>query len=239
MATGIAEVRPDVLSVSSVGDIYLLYMNLSPPSLEHLATLQDTSLNGMTFLPTPGSKILVGDTSAGLVWSVDLDSAAYTIALWDDTMIPAPGVRTSRVGINGIRYESTTGFLYYVNLLKELYCRVRIDPVSARANGPYEIIKGGTMADDLALSTDGSSTVYWAGLDTNVILKVNADGRSKVVAGWLNSTMVAGATSAAFGRLPGDEETLYVTIGGAQRAPVNGTYSEGGMIAAIYLDTAT
>lgn len=233
MATGIAEVRSDVFSVSSGSDIYLVNMNFSPPTVEHLASLQDTSLNGMAFLPAPGSKLLVGDTSAGLVWSVDLDSADYTIALWDETMFPVFGVRTSLVGINGIRYESATGFLHYVNLSKELYCRVRIDPVIARAIGPYEIIRGGTMADDFALSPDGSSTVYLAGLDTNEVRRVDSAGRSEVIAGSLNSTTVAGATSAAFGKLPGDEETLYVTTGGAQRAPVNGTYTEGGKVVAV------
>jgi len=237
MATGIAEVRPDVFSVSSGSEIYLVDMNASPPAVKPFASLQDTSLNGMAFLPAPsGSKVLVGDTSAGLVWSVDLDSAAYTIALWDETMFPVPGVRTSLVGVNGLRYESSTGYLHYVNLSKELYCRVRIDPVTARAIGPYEIVRGGTMADDFALVPDGSSTVYLAGLDTNVIRKVGSDGRSEVVAGSLNSSAVAGATSAAFGRLPGDEQTLFVTTGGAQRAPVNGTYSEGGKVVAVRLD---
>jgi hypothetical protein len=72
----------------------------------------------------------------------------------------------------------------------------------------------------------------------NSLVRVDADGSRSVVAGGLHSTLIAGATSAAFGRTWMDQNILYVTAAGGQAAPVNGTYIEGGKIVAVYVENA-
>lgn len=76
---------------------------------------------------------------------------------------------------------------------------------------------------------------YLAGSQGNVAIEVKPNGDRKVIAGNLNSTEVAGATSAAFGRTRIDHNILYVVTGGTETAPVNGTYVEPGKVVALDL----
>lgn len=231
-ATGIAEIRPDVFTVSADDSVYVVDMNTSPPQITFLVSIQDTTLNGMAYVPEPASKVLTADTSGGVIWSIDLATKAYNITLWDETMFPVPGARRSLVGVNGIRYNPLSGYLHYVNLPKELYYRVLLDPITARATGPYEEIAESVMADDFALENE-TSVAYLASLDRNVITKISLGGHAEIVAGSLNSSLLAGPTSAAFGRTESNQDVLYITTGGGITAPVNGTYTEGGKIVAL------
>lgn len=87
--------------------------------------------------------------------------------------------------------------------------------------------------DDFALRNDG--TAYIAGFATNAVVEITPARAVSVIAGYLNSTLVAGATAAQFGRRRWDTNTLYVTTSGARLAPVNGTFTEGGKIVALDL----
>ncbi|GME51444.1 Six-bladed beta-propeller TolB-like protein [Neofusicoccum parvum] len=247
-ATGIAEIRADVFAIASDSSIHILDLTATPATPTLLATIQDTTLNGLTFAPAPANSssagtLLASDSSGGVIWRIDPDpdpadpSSHFGIALWDASMHPVPGARRSGalIGVNGVRYDPVTQYVHYVNLPRLLYCRVRVDPGGgAAAVGPHEVLARDVMADDFALAGDGSGVVYLAGLDRNVVVRVGEGGGTvEVVAGGLNSTEVAGATSAAFGRTEGDRGVLYVTTGGGTAAPVNGTFTEGGKIVAI------
>ena len=89
------------------------------------------------------------------------------------------------------------------------------------------------MGDGFAVDQDG--TVYVAEMTENVVTRVQLDGSQAVFAGNLNSTDVAGATSAAFGRTEGARDVLYVTTNGGISAPVNGSIVEGGKVVTIEL----
>lgn len=89
------------------------------------------------------------------------------------------------------------------------------------------------MGDGFAVDQDG--TVYVAEMTENVVTRVHLDGSQAVFAGNLNSTHVAGAKSAAFGRTESARSVLYVTTNGEISAPVNGSIVEGGKVVTIEL----
>lgn len=135
------------------------------------------------------------------------------------------------LGINGLRYLD--GYVYYNNSPRRLFCRVPFDARAGSPTGEPEILAEGVEADDFAVRRErGGPVGYLAGLDTNVVTRVAVGGEVGVVAGGLNSSDVAGASSAAFG---GAGDVLYVTTGGGSAAPVNGSFVEGGKVVAIRL----
>ena len=89
------------------------------------------------------------------------------------------------------------------------------------------------MRDDFAVDQNG--TIYVAEMNENVVTLVQLDGSQAVFAGNLNSTHVAGAKSAAFGRTESARSVLYVTTNGEISAPVNGSIVEGGKVVTIEL----
>ncbi|KNG47824.1 six-bladed beta-propeller -like protein [Stemphylium lycopersici] len=185
-------------------------------------------LNGMTALNRQEGTVLISDSVRGLVWRLNVWTGKYEVVLQDETMVPAEGTRLV-LGINGIRIFN--GYLYYVNALRGLFCRVPIDLYTGKASGPYEVLETDLPGDDFAMSADGVAYVTENG--GNSLERVGADGSRSLIAGGLNSTTVAGATSAAFGRKWWDRGVVYVTTSGGQAAPVNGTYTEGGKVVAI------
>ncbi|EOD50385.1 Six-bladed beta-propeller TolB-like protein [Neofusicoccum parvum] len=233
---GISEVSTDVFTVvggnfslatfsvdaESFG-VWQVDLTGSEAAVSQIAAMPDAVfLNGMTTLNS--QSVLVSDSTSGVVYRVDIQTGEYTIVLDDETMKP-PADATLQIGVNGIRLFN--GYLYYLNLFAKLYCRVPIDSTSGKAVGPYEVIAENVYADDFAITQQG--VAYAADGFENQILKVTLDGQVESIAGNLNSTTVAGATSAQFGK----DGVLYVTTGGALAAPVNGTYTEGGKIVAL------
>lgn len=185
-------------------------------------------LNGMTALDRRDGTVLISDSVCGLVWRLNVWTGKYEVVLQDETMVPAEGTRLV-LGINGIRIYN--GYLYYVNALRGLFCRVLIDLTTGKASGPYEVLETELPGDDFAMSADGVAYVTENG--GNSLERVGADGIRSLITGGLNSSTIAGATSAAFGRTWWDRGVVYVTTSGGQAAPVNGTYTEGGKLVAI------
>ncbi|EKG15095.1 Six-bladed beta-propeller TolB-like protein [Macrophomina phaseolina MS6] len=237
---GISEVSTDVFTVvtgnfslstfastdESFG-VWQIDLSGSEPAVSHVAQLSEAKfLNGMTTLNS--QSVLVSDSTAGVVYRVDVQTGNYTVVLEDDSMKP-PSDASIPIGVNGIRLFN--GYLYYLNLFGKKYCRVAIDSTSGEAVGPYEVLGDDVYADDFALTEQGIA--YAADGFENQILKVAQDGTVEVAAGSLTSTTVIGATSAQFGRTSSDSSVLYVTTGGGLAAPLNGTYTEGGKIVAL------
>ena len=81
------------------------------------------------------------------------------------------------------------------------------------------------------MSADGVAFIAENG--GNSLERVDVDGTRSLIAGGLNTTVVAGATAAAFGRTWKDQGVVYVVTSGGQAAPVNGTYTEGGKVVAV------
>ncbi|GKT60913.1 hypothetical protein ColTof4_01033 [Colletotrichum tofieldiae] len=184
-------------------------------------------LNGMTTLNSRAGVVLTGDCTSGRVFRLDTITGNYTVALDNELLQPPPNA-TLPIGVNGIRVFRD--YLYFTNTFKGLYARVPIDLDTGEAKGPYEVLGTKLISDDLAVR---NGVGYLAGSIENVIIEIKPGREPKVIAGNLNSTVVAGATAAAFGRTRKDSKVLYVVTSGTEGSPVNGTFVEPGKIVAI------
>lgn len=263
---GIAEIMPDVFAVGAgnltsnptapvPGSYSIWHMDLrhGEPILSKLVDIPEAGLlNGMTAIPRQREKyditsegnatLLLADTIGGVVFHFDPTTLNYTVALSDETMAPPPppGVPA---GINGIRFRAEDHSLYYTNVFRQLFCRVRLSigktadgQPTVSAEGPFTVIASGFPGDDFALAPDG--TAFVGANPVNAVFKVAPDGRTTQFMGGLNETIVAGATGAAFGRTCKDKNVLYITTNGGSTTPVNGII-EGGKLVAIQLSYST
>ncbi|KAH7050025.1 hypothetical protein B0J12DRAFT_699438 [Macrophomina phaseolina] len=208
---GISELSPDVFAVSANHDtIWTLDLTAGTPKVAQVVTIANASfLNGVTTLDGSAGTVLVADSGVGIVWLVDTTTGEYKAVHQDVTMAAATAPSSSMaLGVNGARYKD--GVLYYTNTGKQLFCRVRIDPVTGGAIGPYEVIAEGLSLDDLVPMEDAA---FVAGSSAGV-LKIFFNGTQEVVVSASNSTDIAGATAVAFGRTPEDSDRLYVTTSG-------------------------
>jgi predicted secreted protein len=184
-------------------------------------------LNGITPLNGKEKTVLISDSTAGVVWRLNTETGSHAIVLDDALLKPNPAFPP--VGVNGVKVRD--GYLYFTNSFQEIFCRVKVDLHTGKPLAAIEVVATGVFGDDFALGKGGDA--YVAGNPLNVITKVGLDGTAKVIAGGLNDTTVAGATSAAFGRTGRDEDVLYVVTNGAKGLPVNGTFTEGGKVVAV------
>ena len=244
---GITEVTPDVFAVVT-GNFSLTTFVIDPGSfavwkvdmrkyhgtgtakVEKVTNIPEAKLlNGATVLDAAGGTILVADSQLGVVFRVDINTGAYRTVQDDPTMKGLPGGRLP-IGINGVRVRN--GNLYFTNSDQNLFVKVPIN-VDGTVSGAYITIVKSTQGtfDDFALDIflDAFAT-QGAG---NTIAKITSQGVETEVAGDLNSTAIAGPTSAKFGRTLLDLTVLYVTTNGGFAGPVDGTIVEGGKVVAV------
>jgi hypothetical protein len=186
---------------------------------------EGNSLNGIAALNESQGLLVVGDAGAGVVYTLNVHTGNYSKTIDDPTMKPNSSYP---IGINGIKVRD--GYLYYTSEAQELFCRIPINTTSGTATGPAEIIATNIFGDDFSLDQAGNA--YVGENIRNVVAEITPGGNVSVVAGSLNSTLVAGATSTAFGRTSGNGSVLYVTTSGGLGSPVR---AEGGKVVAIYI----
>lgn len=112
-------------------------------------------------------------------------------------------------GVNGVKVfrsrEET--YIYYTSTDTALLARVPVDPVTAFAIGPVEVVARDLDAvDDFALLSDGSAIIATGA--NAVIMHVGLNGNVTIVA------ELAYSTSCQFGR----SGELYVATGGSAAA---------------------
>ncbi|KAK6810445.1 hypothetical protein RU639_013777 [Aspergillus parasiticus] len=231
MATGIAELSPDIFAVITPNSVWQVNLNEGrEESPVRLATLPAGNLNGIATLNHEAGRVAISDSEAGLVWGLDTHSGNYSVILRDETMA-ANTKEGPLLGINGLKLHG--GYAYYVNTPERIFCRIPINTTTGHALGPHEVITQGLLADDFAISPQG--VAYIAGLRDNIVTRVFINGTREVVAGYRNSTALMSATSAAFGRKLG-VGSVYITTGGETDHPVNNTRSRGGKVMELRLD---
>jgi sugar lactone lactonase YvrE len=202
----------------------------SQPAVTEIAQLRDARVpNGMTTSPQLGDSVLIAD-SAGFVWHLDLHTGEHRVAAQVPEMAPAAG--SSGTGINGVKMHG--GYLYWSNSADASLYRLGV----RRDGSPCESARvqkaaapDATFLDDFVIGKDG--TIWAATNSDNRLLAVRGFNGSVVVAGGTSELTLAGNTAAAFGRGKTDAHILYVVTCGGLRAPVNGTYTEGGKVVAV------
>ncbi|GFF24211.1 putative L-ascorbate peroxidase 6 [Aspergillus lentulus] len=226
--TGLTEIETDIF-VTCVDGRYVWKLDFSmgnTPQASLVTMIPDAQLlNGVATLNSAKGIVVIADSSGGCIWRVDINTGEYEVILKDGTMHPEP-ILGLNLGINGLKVLGNT--IYYTNTPKQLFCRVQVDPISARATGPIDVISDTIEADDFAITSSG--VAYLATIYQNAITKVPPAGRSEIVTASLNSSSIRNPTSAAFGRTMVDANVLYISSGGG---PINGSFVEGGAVVSI------
>ena len=244
-AMGIVEVEPDVFLVS-VSDIYtwkesyLYRLDLNgwipgqavhPESVLHFPQ-PVRGLNGSCVI-APGI-ILLADSWAGLIWRVDLRVAdgkpKPSVWLEHDSMGYAAKLYYQAIqvpGINGIQYSPKHGYLYYTASAKQLFMRVKVDPISFNPVGEVEVVGSGRF-DDFWIDQD-AGFAYLASHTLNTIDRLalepsENDSQILSIAGNPFNEKLIGPSAGHWGR--GREEygrvAFLTTDGGTATPPPGG-----------------
>ena len=225
----------------------------NPPGVvaRKIADMPDAPrLNGAAAVPNT-TAVLLGDSQLGVAFRLDTATGRYTQAFRFPEMAPVPNANSSddALGINGMKVPGD-GFFYFSNAASRPLDRPPITPdgfpapaVAGTSTNPVETIARIPTVpwlDDFAVRvSDGS--IFLTGSTGNVLLFIQRTGSRYaapvVVAGALDQLTLATCTAAVFGRAAAaggaTTPTLFVTTGGAQGAPVNGTVIEPAKVMAI------
>lgn len=258
--SGIVEYQPDVFAIlggnislstgdSVVGSWSIWSLDLGgenitsnasisaqPPSVSKVADVPPaTFLNGMALLASPEKQLLiVGDVRTGTIYSVDVETGEYAIAINNTFTAPGPDYAFGSAATDGIQIRNDT--LYFTNLGQKKLNKVRLDVSDGTPAGEIETLAQTLTPldqwDDFTLGHEGS--VWMATGGANTIQKINTQtGDVSIIAGDVNSTAIAEPTSAKFGRREDDAMVLYVTTAGGIVTPVDGDVVIGGQVVAI------
>lgn len=236
-AMGIVETEPDVFYVGTATDAALERFDLrgwtpgAPVKPTRVLTFDEPAgLNGACLI-TPRT-ILLADSLAASIWRVDLadDGLTATARVWlkhQSMAINPESDFTSAIGpqpgVNGVRYASTTDFVYYTGSAQKVFMRVAIDPATHDPIGEPEIVAGGIVADDFCVD-EGAGLAYLTTHVANTLLRVPLDPAApgvtpSVVAGDPFTEQLVGPSSAAWARGPADYGRIaYVTTDGGHTA---------------------
>ena len=167
---------------------------------------QGVFLNGITVLDPLAGILLIADSGAGAIHSLNVNTGVVAKASSDPLM--APVMTGIDVGINGLKVRN--GVLRFSNTDQALGAQVSVNPVSGVAKAsakPFTV--GLTGADDFQVDILGNT--FLAGHDQLRVVAATKGSPAVVVS---NSSLLAGSTAVEFGRLPLDFASVYVTTNG-------------------------
>ncbi|KAH8817460.1 hypothetical protein F5884DRAFT_694806 [Xylogone sp. PMI_703] len=185
---------------------------VTPPQVRRITTFSDAIvLNGLTHVDGQAGYVLAADSFAGVVWKADVATGEVTTAIKDASMQPTPN---KAAGINGLKYQN--GSIYYTNTGNNLFYRLAIS-ADATASGTPQVIANVTKGDDFILDSQGNAYICQ---QVNALSRVGINGTVELLAGTPGSNMssLLGPTAAAWGRLPRDQNNLYISTNGGQTA---------------------
>ncbi|KAK4236325.1 hypothetical protein C8A03DRAFT_35802 [Achaetomium macrosporum] len=186
------------------------------PTVSLLAALPNAGfINGIAAFGPGRDRVLLSDTQAEAVYLMDVRSGEYTTPL------------TSMAGINGIKSSPAQGsgryyYLYWANHAAASLSLVPVDPTTAVAAGPAEVLAGNQSIDDFAIRVDesGKGKAYIAAQYENAVVEVtfgpapsSGAGTTRLVAGNLSGTGYGFVSAVVFGRRKEDKGLLYAAVG--------------------------
>ena len=196
--SGIGEYAPDKYALIGSNAIYNVDFTVTPPTATLVKAVAGAgTLNGLTVLNN--ETVLVADAGKGAVYSFSMKTGDSAITIQDQTLV-GPGF-----GIDGIRIFN--GTLFYTNILKNSFYRVKID-AAGKATGPIQSLWTNLMGDDLCIGPNNKLYVNTNG--KNSVVEVDPAASSPAAK---QVATVQGSTSCGFGRTDSDKNTMYV--GGA------------------------
>jgi hypothetical protein len=241
--SGIVETEPDVFSIATgkfynTDEAFLHRLDLRgwvpgtavKPERVLQFPKQARALNGGCLLAP--RVMLLADSFAGLIWSVDLQSESETpvarVWLQHESMGYFPGqMQPEQPGINGIRYAAKLGYVYYTATAKKLFMRVQVHPETLDAVGEPEAVSAGRMADDFCIDEDaGVAYVTTHRENTIDCISLNPARNCErfIVAGDPFTEELIGPCSGAWSRSPGayGKVAYFTTDGGTASPPPDG-----------------
>jgi len=177
-------------------------------------------LNGLTTQPHAASNVLVADANQGVIFEVNISTGTSRVLIDDPALKPN---ETTQASVGSI--HSRGDYLYFTNSFASPVLGRFTLAENGTAMGPAETIVSkpnyptllGGWANDFALDANGNAFI--ATDTSNSLVRAAPSGELIIVAGGVNSTVVEGDTSAAFGRTSRDSKTLYLTAHGDSGYP--------------------
>jgi hypothetical protein len=260
--SGIAEVTPDIFTVSSSNfsltgelvpnsaiawNVDLRGVSLSTsnpttlnpaPAVSKIASLSSVAFpNGQCLLSSSSSTVLIGDIKGGVVYRLNTLTGASSAVIANNYTAATAQATFGAAGVNGIHVRD--GTLYFTNTGEGIFAKIPVHEDGTPAGNTSVIARAleDDYYDDFTLRGDFAYLVTGSG---NSVEKVRLDGsgRQTIFAGSLNSTSLAGPTSVAFGRTERDGDVLYVVTSGGLAVPVDEGGQEievGGQVVAVDL----
>jgi hypothetical protein len=233
VATGNFTTYPTYTGVK--GSFYLYEVDMNPFEIKSDGSImrdaavrqashieEATLLNGVASLNDPGCPakdyVLVADTGASAVWSINIRTGKVTLAAQDvDMQAPA---NSTPIGINGIKVRDD--YLYWTNTAKFALYRIPIDGNTgiAHTNSTAELLVENLWCDDFTFDSKGR--VYVACSNNCVELADPQTGLVSVIVGNASSaeSEVIGVKAVAFGRGALGTGQLYIATDGGAVNPI-------------------
>jgi hypothetical protein len=172
-------------------------------------------LNGSASFSEEKGTILVVDSILGAIYQFSVHEGKLEKWLQHDLFMKPSDSQTP--GINGIKYHNGSVFCSNTDARTIL----RVDLEGGQPKGELTLLYHDVGVDDFAIDKKG--TIYAATHVYQSVVRIDPDGKRARIAGGSDSAVVAGTTATAFGRAPGDTQSLYVTTNGGISLPVNGS----------------
>ena len=216
-------VRSGVVCIAAAKDGSIYATVWSPKAGLHGVWKITPEGKGSPYVPIPGAmlngialddsgNIYVAD-SDGKVWRVPAGKREAEVWLEHPLLARRPFVGVFP-GANGIQIRKDT--VYVTNSDTGNVIRIKIRPDGSA--GKPEVYATGVCGDDFAI--DAHENLYVTTHPFNSVIRIGRDGSRTIIAG--PGQGVVGPAAAAFGRLPGDEDSLYVVTDGGLFTPIPG-----------------
>lgn len=207
--SGIGEIAPDVFVViggSPQGTaVHKIDFTGGTPQATLIKKIPDAkNMNGLAVFNN--DTVLLADAGKGNVIKLTVSTGDSSVAISDPTMAPSGPIG---FGIDGMKYDSATGTVWYTNIFKNSFHKVSVD-TAVKPTGAVSTLWTNLMGDDLCFGNNGRLYIT-TNSGANQVVEFDPAGSAStkpVVVAKLNAP-----TACAAGRGEKDKNVVYVTNG--------------------------
>lgn len=191
--------------------------------------------NGITVLSHKRKTLLVGDSSAGVVYRLDIETGTITKVL-DQPLTKGTNPQQT-TGVNGLVVRD--GYLFFVNTNQNLLAKIAINEDGTPKSTVATIVSNGVGGpDDFSIAPSGGNVAVIAQNAPNV-LGVVKNGVYMEVAGnnAAKGSVLLGPTAVEFARCgrQGDNKRVYISTSGGVLQYLVGNITVPGTISSVDL----